>query len=331
MARAGCHRRLRGSIRHRECPTRDVGSFVAAGFEAVDVTAFAPRPWLPMAHPGQAGGMAEPLTVMAVHAHPDDESSSTGGILARYSSEGIRTVVVTCTNGELGDAPGGIKPGDLGHDESVVVATRTAELEAACRLLGVSHLERLGYRDSGMPDWEHKDRPDAFCNIPTGVVAERLGELFDTYRPDVVVTYDDSAIYNHPDHMKASEVTVAAVARFAIPKKLYFTAMSRRNWDKIRTILEEQGMEVPFPPPTPELTRRLDELEARITTSVDVLSFADTKRAALAAHASQLEESFFSRFGPDVFNLIFGEETFIRVSDTTGARLPETDLLAGLR
>src|SRR3954471_17866430 len=98
--------------------------------------------------------MDRPLTLMAVHAHPDDESSSTSGVLARSAAEGIRTVVVTCTNGELGDAPGGIKPGEASHDEQEVARIRRAELEAACVLLGVSDLELLGYQDSGMDDWE---------------------------------------------------------------------------------------------------------------------------------------------------------------------------------
>src|SRR5436190_20098948 len=77
--------------------------------------------------------MRTSLTLMAVHAHPDDESSSTGGVLARYADEGVRTVVVTCTNGELGDAPGGIKPGDEGHDEAEVARIRLGELKRACR------------------------------------------------------------------------------------------------------------------------------------------------------------------------------------------------------
>ena len=119
--------------------------------------------------------MSTPLTLMAVHAHPDDESSSTGGVLARYADEGVRTVVVTCTNGELGDAPGGIKPGDEGHDEAEVARIRLGELERACETLGVAHLELLGYHDSGMVDWEHKDRPDVFCNVAVDDAAERLG------------------------------------------------------------------------------------------------------------------------------------------------------------
>src|SRR5579875_3164848 len=94
-----------------------------------------------------------PLTLMAVHAHPDDECISTGGVLARYAAEGIRTVLVVCTDGGCGDGPGGSKPGDPGHDRAAVVKTRRAELERSCEVLGISHLERLDYADSGMMGW----------------------------------------------------------------------------------------------------------------------------------------------------------------------------------
>src|ERR1700722_15575233 len=98
--------------------------------------------------------MTDPvLTLMAVHAHPDDEALGTGGVLALADDQGVRTILVTCTNGELGDAPGGIKPGDPGHDEATVVQVRRQELEASCRALGVSDLELLGYHDSGMEGW----------------------------------------------------------------------------------------------------------------------------------------------------------------------------------
>src|SRR5438552_7185391 len=157
--------------------------------------------------------MSAPLTLVAVHAHPDDESSSTGGVLARYANEGVRTVVVTCTNGELGDAPGGIKPGDEGHDEAEVARIRLGELKRACETLGVAHLELLGYHDSGMVDWEHKDRPDVFCNVAVDDAAERLYGLFEQFHPVVVVTYDDLGGYDQPEHVHGTRVATAAGAR----------------------------------------------------------------------------------------------------------------------
>src|SRR5438046_2753324 len=142
--------------------------------------------------------MASPLTLMAVHAHPDDESSSTGGVLARYGAAGARTVVVTCTNGEFGDGAGGVKPGEDGHDTAAVVATRLAELEEACRILKVTDLEMLGYSDSGMADWQFKDHADAFCNVPIEESSGRMVALLEKYEPDVVITYDDQGGYDHP-------------------------------------------------------------------------------------------------------------------------------------
>src|SRR3954469_19077744 len=203
--------------------------------------------------------MASPLTLMAVHAHPDDESSSTGGILARYSSEGLRTIVVTCTNGEFGDAPGGIKPGADGHDPEDVARIRRDELERACATLGVTHLEMLGYHDSGMHDWEYKDRTDVFWSVPLEESTERLVKLYEMYRPDVVVTYDEAGGYNHPDHVQASRVTFAALEATGIPRKAYLIARRRRDWAGLREVLEAQGVELPpIPEPTPERLRLME-------------------------------------------------------------------------
>ena len=274
------------------------------------------------------------LVLMAVHAHPDDESSSTGGVLARYSDEGVTTVLVTCTNGEYGDGPDHVKPGQDGHDPEQVAKTRRTELELACEHLGVTHLEMLGYHDSGMPDWEFKDRSDVFCQVPLDESVGRLLELVERYRPDVMVTYDDNGGYNHPDHLRAHDLAVAAFEKSGVPSKLYFIARRRRDWQKLAAAMEAAGIEIPSRmrnPPDPEMVRRMEEVEARITTSVDTTSVADRKRAALAAHASQLDESWWVKLPPETVSEVFVEETFIRAEDRTGAPVPEDDLFSGLR
>jgi LmbE family N-acetylglucosaminyl deacetylase len=287
--------------------------------------------------------MAE-LTLMAVHAHPDDESNSTGGTLARYSAEGVRTVLVTCTNGEFGDAPGHIKPGEAGHDPDDVARIRLGELKVAVEALGVSHTELLGYRDSGMQDWPQNEDPRAFHRQPDDVVTARLVELFEQYRPQVVVTYYANSGYNHPDHLKAHDVTLAAVEASGIPTKLYFIARTRAYRGRMREIAEEYGIELPqfltqatTPPPAegeqvPEPPPRPFGVDdSLITTYIDGSTYAKQKRAALAAHASQLEGTFFLQFPDEAFAKAFGSESFIRERDATGAPLPEDDLFSGLR
>ena len=276
--------------------------------------------------------MADELTLMAVHAHPDDEASSTGGVLATYSGQGIRTVVVTCTNGEFGDAPGGVKPGQDGHDAQTVAQLRLAELRESAKILGVSDLETLGYHDSGMPDWDYKDRLEAFCNIPLAEVAGRVGALMEQYRPQVVVSYDPDGPYQHPDHVHAARAAAEAAHGTGIPAKFYLTAMRPSDWLKIREALRELGEEVPGPTNvTPEMRAQMAEAEARITTTIDILPVLPRKRDALFAHSSQISESWFSKIPVDIAEATFGRESFIRATDSTGAPLPEDDLFAGLR
>jgi LmbE family N-acetylglucosaminyl deacetylase len=278
--------------------------------------------------------MAEPLTLMAVHAHPDDEASG-GGILASYSDQGIATIVVTCTNGEFGDAPGGIKPGQPGHDPEVVARLRLAELAESASILKLSDVETLGYHDSGMEEWDYKSQPDAFCNVPIDVVAGRIGELITKYRPQVLVTYDDAGAYQHPDHVHASRAAQAAAAATGIPAKVYLSTMKGSNWKKIWDALREAGEEVPDwdndSDEAKERAKRSLESEARITTTVDIRPVVAPKRAALFAHGSHINDSWFSKIPAEIAEQAFGYEYFIRAVDTTGAPLPEDDLFAGLR
>jgi LmbE family N-acetylglucosaminyl deacetylase len=276
--------------------------------------------------------VSKQLTLMAVCPHPDDECTSAGGVLARYATEGVRTVVVTCTNGELGDGPGGVKPGEPGHDEALVAKTRLAELAESCRILNVTHSETLGYRDSGMSAWDFKGHPDAFCNVPVEDSCGRLVALMEKYEPDVVIADDDQGGYDHPDHVRAHLIATKAVTESGIPSKLYLPTFGRTTFETMRDALAELGVEIPdFAEFDENTLALLDAAEKRITTTVDASSFAQQVRAALDAHASQIAESWFSRIPTEAFAAAFGKQNFVRAYDTTGAPVPETDLFAGLR
>jgi len=266
------------------------------------------------------------LTLMCVHAHPDDEAISTGGVLARYAGEGIETVLVTCTNGELGDAPGGIKPGEPGHVPADVVALRRAELEASCRALGIGHLELLGYHDSGMMGWPSNDTPSVFWHADVDAVAARVGSLIERYRPQVVVTYDENGFYGHPDHIQAHRVTVRACETTGIPDKLYYPALPASAIPRMAALLAERGVEVPRDLADAPF-KTADEL---IGAVVDCSAVAAAKFDSLAAHASQAENIFFLSLGRELFAEVFTQEAFVRAWDRTGARGTESDLFAGL-
>jgi LmbE family N-acetylglucosaminyl deacetylase len=235
-------------------------------------------------------------------------------------------VLVTCTNGEQGDAPGGAKPGHPGHDATEVAALRLRELRASVALLGVSHLELLGYRDSGMAGWEANQDPAAFCNVARAEVIDRIALLMRRYRPQVVVTYDENGGYGHPDHIQAHRATVAAADSTGTPSKLYYTAVPRSAFLELRQQLGDSGVGtqdfgVPADFGVP------DEL---VTTVVDVSGYSDRKRQALAAHASQGENFFFTHLPEDILNRAFSREWFTLRSAPPGLA-GEDDLMAGLR
>ncbi|MFB9323109.1 PIG-L family deacetylase [Cryptosporangium minutisporangium] len=274
-----------------------------------------------------------PLTLMAVHAHPDDEATGTGGVLARYAAEGFTTIVVTCTDGRCGDGPDGVKPGEPGHDPDAVVATRRAELEASCAALKVTHLEALGYPDSGMMGWPTNEAPGSFWTTPVPEAAGRLAELIRRYQPDVVVTYDENGGYGHPDHIQVHRVTMAAVelvgsAGTAVPK-VYWSTVPRSWMENIGEHMRELGIE--WDEPEPVDAPPMGMPDEQITAWVDVTAFTDQKYDALAAHGSQSDGAFFLNLGRERFGQLMGTETFVRVRDTTGAPTQEDDLFTGLR
>ena len=286
------------------------------------------------------------LTLMVVHAHPDDESNSTGGTLARYSAEGVRTVLVTCTNGEFGDAPGHIKPGEEGHDPDDVARIRLGELKVATEALGVSHTELLGYRDSGMKDWPQNEDPRAFHRQPDDVVAARLIELFEQFRPQVVVTYFANSGYNHPDHLKAHDVTVAALDACDIPSKLYLIARTRAYRGRMREIAEEYGIELPqflqpqppAPPtpdggePVPEAPPRPFGVDDSLITTLSTGAGTPSRSAPRWPRTPANSRGRSSCSSPGRRSPRRSDPSRSSASATPpGAPLPEDDLFAGLR
>ncbi|QEU92909.1 PIG-L family deacetylase [Streptomyces kanamyceticus] len=276
-----------------------------------------------------------PLTLMAVHAHPDDEATSTGGVLARYAAEGIRTVLVTCTDGGCGDGPGGVKPGEPGHDPAAVALMRRQELEASRDVLKISDLETLDYADSGMIGWPSNEAPGSFWQTPVAEGAARLAELMRHYRPDVVVTYDENGFYGHPDHIQAHRITMAALELTELTPKVYWTTMPRSMMQRFGETMRE-FQEEDMPEPDPAETAALAEIglpDDEISTWVDTTAFSDQKFDSLAAHASQGENIFFLKMGKERFGELMGVETFVRVKGATGADpdAREDDLFAGLR
>jgi LmbE family N-acetylglucosaminyl deacetylase len=271
--------------------------------------------------------MPRELTLMAVHAHPDDEVLGTGGLLARSAAEGIRTVLVTCTNGEQGDGPDGVKPGEPGHDPGAVSALRLQELRESADHLGIEVVELLGYRDSGMAGWDANGDPLAFANVPVDVAAARLGALMERYRPQVVVTYDENGGYGHPDHIQAHRIAIAAAEATGIPAKLYYTAVPRERFHRLFEMMRASGADMG----ESELPDDFGVPEELISSMVDVSPYVQRKRKALEAHASQSENIFLLRLPEEAQHQVFEAEFFIRHLSRVAAPDQEDDLFAGLR
>ncbi|MGH7641892.1 MAG: PIG-L family deacetylase [Candidatus Dormibacteria bacterium] len=275
----------------------------------------------------------DPLTLMTVHAHPDDEATSTGGALHKYAGESIRTVLVTCTDGELGDGPGGVKPGQPGHDEQSVKETRRRELADSCRALRIWKAEALGYHDSGMVEWDRAGALGTFANSDIDEEIGRLAELIERYRPQVLVSYAEDGGYGHPDHIRTHQVARGAFLATSIPRKFYYTVFPKSLARRVLAQMKLAGIdpwelgEIEFDPENPPF----GVADKLITTTVDVYADVPAKLAAVRAHSSQMDNGFFASLSDGVAPLIFGQEFYIRALDRMDAPLPESDLFAGLR
>ncbi len=282
------------------------------------------------------------LTFLAVHAHPDDEASSTGGLFRVLADQKVRTVLVTCTHGEFGDAPGGIKPDEEGHDADDVAEIRRHELDKAAEILGISRLVRLGYRDSGMMGWPQNEDPGSFWATPINEAAERLAVVLMEERPQVIVTYNEHGFYGHPDHIQAHRITMSALSLIDYEPTLYFNAIPnsimaimRERWEREEREQREadaaKGVERPAQSEAEEDLIEMGTPDDQIGAAIDVSAATDAKYDALAAHHSQIAESFWMKMSREEFKRAMGTEWFVRVTNPKGLSGTVTDIFAGYR
>ena len=262
---------------------------------------------------------------MLVHAHPDDESILTGGVIARAHLEGHRVVVVTATRGEDNASRDGAEQFN-GED---VAHIRSGELRHACVILGVDRQEFLGYTGSGHAADGSGDRT-SFIGAPLGEVAGRLAGLLREERPDVVVTYTADGTYAHPDHMRAHSATIVALDTLVDegwqPSKLYLHAVPRSFVTSTIAAARDAGISLPD-----EFAQIEGIPDEEITTAVNVSSVLDRKLAACVAHSSQMHPGLpLATMAADLFDAAFGVERFVLARGELGSDPPERDLFAGL-
>jgi len=248
------------------------------------------------------------------HAHPDDEAIATGGTMARAAAEGHRVVLVTATGGELGERPDGIESGVALRE------LRAQETEVACTALGIDVGRFLGYRDSGMAGDEANAHPECFAAADIDEAARRLADILDEVSADVLTVYDDHGGYGHPDHIQVHRVGIRA-AEMAGTERVFESTADRDHMRGVFSSMFEAGVDG-FETPSDDFDfESFGEPAGAITTRVDVVDFLEPKRAAMAAHRSQIAEtSFFLALPDDIFRAAWGEETFIRRGAEPGLR-----------
>jgi LmbE family N-acetylglucosaminyl deacetylase len=252
-------------------------------------------------------------TIVCLHAHPDDEASSTGGTIARAAADGHRVVLVVGTDGDHGEVPD-----DLAEGETLV-DRRRAELQASADVLGIARIVWLGYADSGMTGWEQNGDPNSFHQADVDEVAGRLAEILREESADILTIYDWHGGYGHPDHVKVHRVGVRAgelVPEVRVlestTNRTHFVAMMAQAaaegaWTEVNDEMRDFDPEGPADDGNPFGTP-----ESEITLEVDVSDYIEQKRSALACHRSQVTDVGFLLDMPiDMYRRAFGLEWFI--------------------
>ena len=290
------------------------------------------------------------LTLLTVHAHPDDEASKGAPTVAMYHDRGVRTVLVTCTGGECGEI---LNPAmDSPEVREDIGAVRKAELEAAADIIGYDEVVWLGYRDSGMAGAPTNEDPRSFAQAPLDEAVGRLVEVIRRERPEVVITYQkEQTGYPHPDHIRVNEISELAVdaagdpsvypeaGEAFQPSKLYYVLWAPGRFRAMHEKFLELGLESPFAEERfVEMAKWAEEAEKQVTTVIDVSGYGNVSRRALIAHATQVDPTSKHWFGlpPEVSDELFPYDHYVLVRDLTGrpaAAEPgakEDDLFAGL-
>lgn len=257
--------------------------------------------------------------IVSFHAHPDDESISTGGFLARAAAAGERVTLVFATRGEHGNpVPGVLRDGEQ------LTLRRTAESHDSAGILGVERVEFLGFTDSDMAGSPANDDPWSFWRADIEHAAARLAVILEEEQPDILTIYDDIGGYGHPDHIQVHRVGRRAGELAGVPVIAQAT-INRDLVDRALAAAEELGVSN-----GPETDRMVDKATGReaapeiregddfgkredeITHFVDVGGFLAEKRASMRAHASQIgPDHFMSTLPDDAFAFVFGTEWFI--------------------
>jgi LmbE family N-acetylglucosaminyl deacetylase len=241
--------------------------------------------------------------------------------MRKAADEGHRVVLVVATRGEHGEVPDGFLA-----DGEPLWQRRVAETRAAADILGVQRVEFLGYVDSGMMGTPTNEAPGSFWTASVDEAAEKLAAILTEENADVLTCYDDNGGYGHPDHIQVHRVGMRAAELVGTPR-VYQSTMNRDHMLRGRALMAEEQADIEMP----DLGERPEfgKPESVITAAVDVTKYADAKRAAMRAHASQIsEQSFFLAMPAEAFGFAFGTEWFIR--DGQGPGITETDLMAGL-
>ena len=288
------------------------------------------------------------VSILAVRPHPDDECTGTGGILALYAGRHEPVGVLTCTLGEEGE----ILDPELDPEEARprLGQIREGELRAACKVLGVSELRLLGYRDSGMAGAESNSRPDAFCRAPLDEAGGRVAGVIRELRPRVVLTENEHGTYGHPDHVMCHRVAVRGVEMAADPAfrsdglvpwqvdRLFATEMvvEGGEMERIGALLRAEQLDLGWFEHADEL-RGLGIPASEADVAIDVSDYVEVMREALRRHRSQIPpDSFLLRWPAHILREVFRTAYFkgIPVAGQPPAgsagSAPLADLLKGL-